>query len=285
MQPIYGKPIAEEVLSRARTVIAERGIRPGLAVVMVGDDPASRIYVDLKERAAQSVGVAFEEHALPVSSSTEAVQTLVRELNERPDIQGIIVQLPLPAGIDTDAVIAAIRPEKDADGFHPETVARFLSGRSSVPPVFPRAIQALIESVGLPLDGKRALVFANSALFARVIVATLARLGIRTDDSLSLGDEEAKARLSEFDIVVSAKGDPHFLRGSMVRPGTIVIDGGITRVGERVMSDADPASFASVEGYLTPVPGGVGPVTVALLIGRVTELALGDKNGESILKS
>ena len=285
MQLISGKPIAEKALLRARTIIREHGIHPGLAVVMVGDDPASEIYVGLKERAAESVGVAFEKHALPETSRTEDVQKVVRTLNERSDIHGIIVQLPLPAGIDTDAVIAAIRPEKDADGFHPETVARFLAGASSVPPVFPRAILALIQSTGAPLSGKQAIVFANSTLFARVIAATLGRVGIETEDSLTLGADAALARTREVDIVVTATGKPHFLLGRMVRSGAIVIDGGITRVGERVMSDADPESFANTECFLTPVPGGVGPVTVAFLVSRVAELALGGENGESILEA
>lgn len=285
MQPISGKPIAEKALSRARTIIQEHGIRPGLAVVMVGDDPASEIYVGLKERAAESVGVAFEKHALPETSQTEDIQEIVRALNERVDIHGIIVQLPLPAGIDTDAIIATIRPEKDADGFHPETVAQFLSGESSVPPVFPRAILALIRSTGVSLDGKQAIVFANSALFARVIAVTLGRAGIRTEDSLTLGTDTALARTLEADIVVTATGKPHFLQGRMVRSGAIIIDGGITRVGDRVMSDANPESFTTIDCFLTPVPGGVGPVTVAFLISRVVELALGGENGESILEA
>lgn len=284
MRIISGKPIAEKALARARTIIQERGIRPGLAVVMVGADPASEIYVGLKERAAESVGMAFEKYALAETSRTEDVQEAVRQLNERPDIHGIIVQLPLPAGIDTDAVIATIRPDKDVDGFHPATVARFLSGQSSVPPVFPRAILALIQSTDTPLDGKRAVVFANSALFARVIVATLSQVGVEAADSVTLGPDGALARASESDIVITVTGKPHFLQGDMVRSGAIVIDGGITRVGEQVMGDTDPASFIATDCALAPVPGGVGPVTVALLVSRTVELALGGKNWESILE-
>lgn len=286
MQLISGKPIAASVLSQLRANVRERGIRPGLAVVMVGDDAASEIYVGLKARAAASVGIAFEKYVLPAMSQTEDVQEVIRTLNERADIHGIIVQLPLPTGIDTDAVIAAIRPEKDADGFHPETVARFLSGESSVPPVFPRAIRALMESTGVPLAGKRALVFANSVLFAQVIAATLGRVGIQTEESLHCGETESKARLPAFDIIVTATGKPHFLQGDMVRPGAIIIDGGITRVGEQVMGDVDPVSCLATSGYLTPVPGGVGPVTVALLMSRVVELAVDGKMGEyTILKA
>lgn len=285
MQLLFGKPIAERALERARSIVEKRGVRPGLAVVMVGSDPASEIYVGLKERAAERVGVLFEKHVLPETSDTESVRELIRTLNGRDDIHGIIVQLPLPSGIDTDAVIATILPEKDADGFHPETVARFLSGETAVPPVFPRAILALIESAGVPLDGKRAFIFANSALFAGVISMTLQRSGIQSEDSVSLESAAVSDRARTADILVTATGRPHFLRGDMVRPGAIIIDGGITRVGEKVMSDADPTTFAETECFLTPVPGGVGPVTVAFLVSRVVELALGGENGESILEA
>ena len=283
MQLLLGKPIADRLLQRVAERITRRGVTPGLAVVLVGDDPASEIYVGLKEKAAQSVGVHFEKHVLPTGASTGEACALIQSLNQRADIHGIIVQLPLPDGIDTDAVIATIDPTKDADGFHPETVAQFLSGTSLVPPVFPRAILALLESAGVPLDGKRALVFVNSALFGRVMVTALGRFGIHTDTSINLNPEAITSKLESSDIVITAKGDPHFLTGSMVRPGTIIIDGGITRVGERVMSDANPETFLETSGWITPVPGGVGPVTVALLITRTAELALGEEIGESIL--
>ncbi len=283
MQLIRGKPIAEKLLQRVADRIQSRGVTPGLAVVLVGDDPASEIYVGLKEKAAQSVSVHFEKHVLPVDTTTAEAEALVRSLNSRADIHGIIVQLPLPDGIDADAVIATIRPDKDADGFHPETVSQFLSGAKPVPPVFPRAILALLESTGVPLGGKQAIIFANSRLFSQVMATALGRVGIQSATSLDLDPEETSLKLTNADVVISAKGDPHFLTGDQVRSGAIVIDGGITRVGELVMSDADPETFQDVEGYITPVPGGVGPVTVALLIARTTELALGEPIEGSIL--
>ncbi len=284
MQCISGKPIADQILSRVRDVIHERGIMPGLAVVLVGHDPASEMYVGLKERAAQSVGVHFEKHLLPATTQTAAICSLIRRLNQQTTLHGIIVQLPLPSGIDTAAVIAAIQPEKDADGFHPETVARFLAGTALIPPVFPRALLTLLESTALPLAGKHACILANSNLFAQVMSKTLSRHGIHTSEHLSLTPQaKVEECLRSAEIVISATGTPHFLTGQMVRSGAVIIDGGITRVGAQVMGDAEPKSFQSVDGYITPVPGGVGPVTVAWLIGRVTELALGGGANESIL--
>ncbi len=283
MELISGKVIADQILEKAGKIVHEKGLVPGLAVVLVGADPASEIYVGLKEKAAEKVGVRFERHALPETSSMAEVGTLISLLNERSDVHGIIVQLPLPQMMDTDALIAMIAPEKDADGFHPETVAAVLSGSISTPPVFPRAILALLESTGVKLTGKKAIVFANSSLFARVMETVLQSRGIEAENSVALGEDEALRRLAEFDIIITAKGRPGFLKGSMVRPGAIIIDGGITRVGEMVQSDADTKTFESVDGFITPVPGGVGPVTVAYLINRVVELSLPDTEAGSIL--
>lgn len=274
MHLLFGKPIADQLLRDVANRISSQHVVPGLAAILVGGDPASLIYVGLKARAADLVGVHFEQHTLPATATTAEVQKRVRDLNARPDIHGIIVQLPLPETIDTDAVIATLDPAKDADGFHPETVAHFLSGAVVVPPVFPRALITLLESTGVSLAGKRACIFANSSLFTRVMVAALTPLSITAEDCMLLTTKEIETRLGVSDIVITAKGNPHFLSGSMVSPGTIVIDGGITRVGTSIFGDAEPESFKTVSGYLTPVPGGVGPVTVAELINRVTELAI-----------
>ena len=283
MQLLSGKPIAERVLADTKWLIEVHQLNPGLAIVMVGSDPASEIYVGLKEKAARLVGVRCEQYVLPLTSETETVQALIRELNNRSDIHGIIVQLPLPETFDTDQIIATIIPEKDADGFHPETVADFLALRTSVPPVFPRAVLALLESAGVILRGKRALIFANSSLFSRVMERTLESIGVTAESCLRWGESQIKKQVVEYDIVISAKGDPNFLTGDMVRSGAIVIDGGITRVGEKVVSDTEQVTFEPVDGFITPVPGGVGPVTVAYLISRVTELAFDEYKRKSIL--
>lgn len=283
MKLISGKAIAEQVLEGAGRIVREKKLSPGLAVVFVGSDPASEIYVGLKEKAAERVGVRFERHALPQTSSMAEVSALIHSLNDRTDVHGIIIQLPLPEALDADSLIALIDPRKDADGFHPETVAAVLSGASAALPVFPRAILALLESTGVHLAGKQAILFANSSLFARVMEAALRTQGIASQDSVTLGEDAAIERLAESDIVITAKGKPGFLKGSMVRPGALVIDGGITRIGDTVRSDADAPTFSAVEGFITPVPGGVGPVTVAFLVNRVVELALAEAEAGSIL--
>ncbi len=283
MHLIHGKPIAERLLQMVAQRIRSRGVKPGLATLLVGADPASEIYVGLKARAAESVGMYFEKQVLPATATTAEVQAVVHSLNGRPDIHGIVVQLPLPDSIDADAVIATIDPAKDADGFHPETVDCFLNGTTVVPPAFPRALLMLLQSTGVSLRGKDAHVVANSALFARVMRTALHRLGVHSEDTLGRLTGESIARLRSADIVITATGDPHSLTGGMVRPGAIILDGGITRVGTKVAGDADPESLRSVEGHLTPVPGGVGPVTVALLIARTAELGLGEGLEGSIL--
>jgi len=278
MKPLLGKPIASVLIGEGRHIVKEQQIVPGLAVILVGEDQASLIYVDLKERAAEGMGIYFEKQLLAGTSTTEAVLETILQLNQRADINGIIVQLPLPDQIDTDRVIAAIDPAKDADGFHPETIRRFLADEAAVAPVFPRAVRSLIESSGVELHGKRALIFANSELFSQVMEVTLERIGIVVESRLTPVDSIGESTFKDFDIIVLARGEPHFLKISMVKPGAIIIDGGITRVGEVVMSDADPSGFDSLPGYLTPVPGGVGPVTVATLLRHVIELTLDCKN-------
>ena len=283
MHLLSGKLIADAVLQKAAQMIRTNLLSPGLAVVLIGSDPASEIYVGLKEKAAVRIGIRFEKHTLSAAASELEVRAIIEALNGRSDIHGIIVQLPLPENFDTEEIIRAIAPTKDADGFHPETVERFLMGREIIPPVFPRAIHALLQSTGVSLQGKRAIVFANSELFANVMSKVLASNGIIAENSLRLGEAEAIKRLTEFEIIISAKGTPNFFKGDMVRPGAILIDGGIVREGEKVFSDADQSTFTSIDGFITPVPGGVGPVTVAFLLSRVVELALTERREESIL--
>lgn len=211
MQSILGKPIAERLLRQVAEAVRSANVVPRLATILVGSDPASLIYLGLKAKAAQSVGVSFEQHTLPMTATTDEVKTLIRELNARADVHGILVQMPLPLSIDTDSVIAAIRPAKDVDGFHPETVTQFLAGKELVPPVFPRAVLTLLESTGVPLRGKRAYIFANSTLFAQVMTSTLAPSGIIVDDSFGHPVSEAETLIRTADIVISATGTPHLL--------------------------------------------------------------------------
>jgi methylenetetrahydrofolate dehydrogenase (NADP+) / methenyltetrahydrofolate cyclohydrolase len=273
MELLLGKPVADAMLQSVAQRIRESGRIPGLAVVLIGVDPASEIYVSLKERAARSVGVHFERYTFPASASATEVKARIITLNARNDIHGIIVQLPLPPGFDADDIVAAIDPKKDADGFHPVTLRAFLTGNQSVPPVFPSAVLSLLAAAGNECRGKRAAILANSERFASVMEKALRDQGIEAQSYLP-SMTIAKATLQAYDIIILARGVPRCFTPDMVRPGAIIIDGGITRVGDRVCGDAESGDFAALPGWITPVPGGVGPVTVASLISRVTDFAM-----------
>lgn len=273
MQYLFGKPLADELLAHLQERIALLQIRPGLAVLLVGEDPASHLYVELKERAARTTGLFFERHLFAATTPPEQVTERIQELNARPDIHGIIVQLPLPSGFDEDALIAAIQSNKDADGFHPETLQRYEAGDEQARPVFPRAIARLIRAAGTPLHGRRALAIVNSEIFARVMRVTFEQLGLDGESLLYTEWAQQRDRLREAAVVVTSCGVPGFLMGDALSPGAVVIDGGVTRVGASVRGDVDETSVSAIPGWLSPVPGGVGPLTVASLLERTVELA------------
>lgn len=271
MKLLYGKPIAQEILDRLKSAIFQCDQKPGLAVVLVGDDSASHIYVNLKEKAAREIGMAFFRFQFEKTVEEKMILETLAEINADERIHGVIVQLPLPAHFDTQKIIDAIQVRKDADGFHPENTARFLAGNGLLWPVFPHAIVKLIKGSGEDLAGKKGVVLANSAEFGSVMCAALEREKIDAEYVLR---EELPAKLSkvkEADVVVSAVGSPGLLRGEMFKEGAIVIDGGIEKVGEKVVGDVDFASTEGKNGFLTPVPGGVGPVTIACLLENVYE--------------
>lgn len=273
MTLLYGKPVAENILDDAKRRIASSGIRPGLAAILVGDDPASRIYVRLKAKTAERIGMLFEEHDFSAGAAEEDILAALAGLNQRDDIHGIIVQLPLPDGFDADRIIAAIAPEKDADGFHQETLRRLFAGDRDAYPVLPAAVLALLRATGQPMTDKNAVVVANSELLGKVMTAVFSLEGIRAQLVLAECLEERKEQVKNADIVVSACGAPDLITGGMLRLDVIVIDAGITRVGDAVVGDADRESVGQVASFLTPVPGGVGPVTVATLLARVAAMA------------
>lgn len=274
MKFLYGKPLAEKTLADLKETIARSGVTPGLAVVVVGDDPASHIYVGLKEKAAQSIGMKFERHTFPVAAKTDEIREKLGALNEDPAINGIIVQLPLPSHIDESRVVERILPEKDADGFHEATLRRYFTDEREAQPVFPRAIAHLIQSVGEDFKGKKAVAIVNSELFGRVMDKALTDLGLKTSSILRQHLLAKETELREAKVVVVACGEPGLIRGENLSPGTIVIDGGITRREDKVLGDVDLESTFHLDGWITPVPGGVGPLTVAMLLSRTTELTM-----------
>lgn len=275
MALLSGKLIAERLLASTRERIAASGIVPGLAVVLVGDYIESHKYVALKEERAREVGIRFEKFLFPQTVGHEALIEAIDGLNKRPDIHGIIVQLPLPAGLPTDEIIAHIDPKKDTDGFHPETLKHFLLGDAAACPVFPRAIVELIRETGVRFHGEPGVALVNSPLMGKILSFALALEGLAGEYILSSAGRETIAdKTKTARVVVTACGIPDLLTADMLAPEAIVIDGGNVHVNDKVRGDVDREAVAAKVAFLSPVPGGVGPVTVATLLSRVTDAAL-----------
>ncbi len=267
---IDGKHIAGVVRTDVQREVAafrtEFGVVPGLATVLVGDNPASASYVRSKRKACAEAGVLSEGHELGSATTQAELLDLVRALNERRDIHGILVQLPLPAHLRADDVIDAIDPEKDVDGLHPVNQARLVMGREGLRPCTPLGIMHLIDSTGQDLKGARAVVAGRSNLVGKPVAflllerhATLTICHSRTRD---LADEIRRA-----DVVVAAIGRAEMIRGEWIRPGSVVIDVGINRLADgRLVGDVGFEAARERAGFITPVPGGVGPMTVAMLL-------------------
>jgi methylenetetrahydrofolate dehydrogenase (NADP+)/methenyltetrahydrofolate cyclohydrolase len=275
-QRIDGKALAEQVLAECRhkvEALAARGVTPGLAVVLVGDNPASRAYVRNKVRACATVGVHSEVIEMPASASQSEVIAVVRRLNGDPAIHGILVQLPLPPGLDESAILAEVTAAKDVDGFHTLNRGDLFSGHTRFPPCTPAGMMRMLDSIGVPLRGRHAVVIGRSNTVGKPMSLLLlgrdATVTICTSKTVDLAGHTRQA-----DILVVAVGRPGLVTGDMVKPGAIVLDVGINRTAEgRLVGDVDFASVEKVAGYLTPVPGGVGPMTVAMLVVNTIEAA------------
>ncbi len=274
MELLYGKPIAEKILADTKRRIEEAGIVPGLAVLLIGDDAPSHLYVGLKERAAQSIGMHFEKILLPENTPFQFIFRRIDELNDRKDIHGIIVQLPLPAGLPTDEIIERIDPKKDADGFHPETVRKFLLGEHSSCPVFPRAIVEVLRATKQSFNGEKGLVIANSELLGKAVVQALQCEGLDAKYVLRpKAKEEIAIETRASRVIVTACGVLDSVTGDMISENAIVIDGGISNVDGKVVGDIHQSSVGAVAAFVSPVPGGVGPVTIACLLRRTFSLS------------
>lgn len=234
--------------------------KPHLAVVLVGNDAPSEIYVGLKQKAAKEIGMEFSLYRFAENESQENILYLINLLNKDPQINGIIVQLPLPKSFDPSKIIAAIDPSKDADGF---------LARGSLLPVFPRAITKLIKSAKQNLSGKKAFILANSDEFGTVMREMLRGENLASQYNLAKNIPLSLGKIKEADVVVSAVGSPGLLRVEMLKDGAVVIDGGISKAGKKTAGDFDPSGSENKEGAYSPVPGGVGPVTIACLLENV----------------
>jgi methylenetetrahydrofolate dehydrogenase (NADP+)/methenyltetrahydrofolate cyclohydrolase len=275
-QTIDGKGVAATVRGEVRERVARlaaRGVVPGLATVLVGDDPASQLYVGNKRKACEEVGMRSFGHRLPAAATESEVIALVRELGRRADVHGILVQLPLPKPIDARRVIDALPPEKDVDGLHPVNQGRLLAGDPGLRPCTPLGVMRLIDETGVAVQGRHAVVVGRSVLVGKPVAllllerhATVTMCHSRTAD---LGEEIARA-----DIVVAATGQAGLVRGEWIRRGSVVIDVGMNRdAAGRLCGDVEFAAARERAAFITPVPGGVGPMTVAMLLANTVTAA------------
>lgn len=269
MQIINGKAIAAGLRAelKAKTQqLAQTGKRPGLAVIIVGDDPASRVYVNNKKKACAEIGFYSEEYALPGNTTTELLLLLINELNARSDINGILCQLPLPKGIDEKAVLLAISPEKDVDAFHPENVGHIMIGDYALLPCTPAGVMYLLQQAGVELTGKRAVVIGRSNIVGKPMALLLLQQNATVTVCHSR-TQNLQQTVQEADVVVAAIGKAKFITKNYIKPGAVVIDVGMNRDEDgKLCGDVDFESVAPVCSAITPVPGGVGPMTIAMLM-------------------
>jgi methylenetetrahydrofolate dehydrogenase (NADP+)/methenyltetrahydrofolate cyclohydrolase len=276
---IDGKQIAEQTRAEAAAgaveLKARSGVVPHLAAVLVGDDPASAVYVRNKQIACDKAGFKSTLHRLPASTSQSELLDLIRALNAAPNVHGILVQLPLPKGLDTTLILDAVSPAKDVDGFHPENVGLMQQGRPRFLPCTPAGVMRMLKVSGLETSGKHAVVIGRSDIVGKPMAALLSQKG--ADATVTLCHSRTRdigAFCRSADILVAAIGIPQFVKGDMVKPGAVVIDVGINRVGDRLVGDVDYAPAAQIASAITPVPAGVGPMTIAMLLRNTLTAAI-----------
>jgi len=260
---IDGKALAARVREEVATSVAELD-HVGVATVLIGDDPASHIYINLKQKAATAAGIEARDHRLPADTSEEDVLALIAELNADDSVDGLLVQLPLPGRIDENVVVEAIDPGKDIDGIHPENAGRLYLGRPALVPGTPLGVMRMLEEYEIPLSGANAVVVGRSAIVGKPMAQLLlaANATVTTCHSRT---RDLRAHTLEADVLVAAVGQPHVIVPEMVKLGSTVIDVGLTRTNEGLLGDVDPAA-AERAAYITPVPGGVGPMTIAMVL-------------------
>ena len=257
--------------------LAAQGIRPGLAVILVGEDPASQVYVRNKVNACAQAGFHSEKHSYPADVEAATVFAKIAELNADPAIHGILVQLPLPKHFDADAVLEAIAPEKDVDGFRAENVGALMQGKPCFIPCTPYGAMKFFEDAGITLRGKEAVIVGRSNIVGKPMAMLLMHAGATVTICHSQ-TQDLKAHCRRADILVAAIGKPKMITGDMVKPGAVIIDVGINRLQDgpdagKLCGDVDFESAKEVASYITPVPGGVGPMTITMLLANTLESA------------
>ncbi|WP_210394875.1 bifunctional methylenetetrahydrofolate dehydrogenase/methenyltetrahydrofolate cyclohydrolase FolD [Motiliproteus sediminis] len=267
---IDGKAVSQQVKDRVREGIARRlaaGKRaPGLAVVLIGSDPASEVYVNHKRRACKEVGIESVAHDLPADTTQEQLLTLIDQLNHAPEIDGILVQLPLPAHLDANLILERIRPDKDVDGFHPFNLGRLAQRMPVLRPCTPKGVITLLESTGVPIRGLDATVVGASNIVGRPMSLELLLAGCTTTTTHRF-TRNLEDKVRRADLVVVGVGKPGLVKGEWIKEGAIVIDVGINRLDNgKLVGDVEYEEAAKRASWITPVPGGVGPMTVATLM-------------------
>lgn len=273
---IDGKAIAQEVRAEWKlrvNALKARGITPGLAVIIVGEDAASKVYVSNKVKACADMGIHSERISLPADTHETTLLEKIIELNAAPHIHGLLVQLPVPKHIDGNKILEAIAPHKDVDGFHQINVGALVSGHSKFPPCTPAGAMKLLERCGIAIEGKHAVVVGRSNIVGKPMALMLlhknATVTLCTSKTTDLASHTRNA-----DILVVATGKPHMITGDMIKPGAAVIDVGINRLPDgKLVGDVDFDSAKKVAGWITPVPGGVGPMTITMLLVNTIQAA------------
>jgi methylenetetrahydrofolate dehydrogenase (NADP+)/methenyltetrahydrofolate cyclohydrolase len=277
---IDGRQIAEklrsEIAREAAEFRGETGITPHLTAVLVGDDPASAVYVRNKQTACEKVGLKSTLIKLPATTTGEELLALVSRLNADASVHGILVQLPLPRQIEPQAILDAVTPLKDVDCFHPENVGLLSQGRPRFLPCTPAGVQQLLIHAGVPVAGAHVVVVGRSDLVGRPLALMLMQKGPAADATVTICHSRTRdlaAMTRTADILVAAMGRPQLIKAEMVKPGAVVIDVGTSRVGDRIVGDVDFAAVSHVASAITPVPGGVGPMTITMLLANTVKAA------------
>lgn len=274
---LKGKEVSDRIKDELKEEVAdlkEKGIVPGLAVILVGDDPASKVYVNNKKKACEYIGIKSFEYLLPAETSEDELLDLINKLNADDEVSGILCQLPLPEHLDEKIVINAIDPKKDVDAFHPVNVGRIMTGDYDFVPCTPAGVMELIKESGVEVSGKECVVVGRS----NIVGKPMAMLLLHQNGTVTICHSKTKdlaEKTKNADIIVAAVGIPNFIKGDMIKPGAVVIDVGINRIApKKLVGDVEFETAEKVAAAITPVPGGVGPMTIAMLMRNTVKAAI-----------
>ena len=278
---LMGKEVSARIKAELKTEVEnlkKEGINPGLAVIIVGEDPASQVYVRNKERACEECGIYSEKYALPAETTQEELLKLIDELNNKSSISGVLVQLPVPKHIDEKTIINAIAPNKDVDAFHPVNVGKIMVGNYDFVPCTPAGVMELIKESGIDVSGKECVIVGRS----NIVGKPQAMLLLHQNGTVTICHSKTKnlaEKTKNADILIAAVGIPNFIKGDMIKEGAVVIDVGINRLeNKKLCGDVEFESAEKVAGAITPVPGGVGPMTIAMLMKNTVKAAILNKS-------